>query len=29
VQGMFLIAGAAVAMVSLFGAKQKDVRAIE
>ena len=29
VQGMFLIAGAAVATVSLFGAMQKDVRAIE
>ena len=29
VQGMFMIAGAAVAMVSLFGATQKDVRAIE
>ena len=29
VQGMFIIAGAAVAMVSFFGATQKDVRAIE
>jgi len=29
VQGMFMIAGAAVTMVSLFGATQKDVRAIE
>lgn len=28
-RGMFLIAGAAVAMVSVFGAMQKDVRAIE
>lgn len=29
VQGMFMIAGVAVAMVSLFGAMQRDVRAIE
>jgi MFS family permease len=28
-QGMFLIAGVAVAIVSIFGAMQKDVRAIE
>jgi hypothetical protein len=28
-QGMFMIAGTAVVMVSLFGATQKDVRAIE
>lgn len=29
VQGMFMIAGAAVALVSLFGATQRDVHAIE